>query len=163
MTRRTTIELFKENMKFSAGHFTIFSPTQREPLHGHNFTVYVGIDTQVGDEGLTFDYRYYKKIAYDLCQYLNHTFLIPEKSKYLSIESDGDYYYIYFSDEKIPFLKKDVTLMPLFNISVEDLSAWFVEKLIEDKQRVAEHLIERIIVKVFSAPGQCGSATWKKE
>ena len=39
--RTTTLELYKEEMKFSAGHFTIFSATERENLHGHNFSVYV--------------------------------------------------------------------------------------------------------------------------
>ena len=39
----TTLELCQEEMKFSAGHFTILSATERERLHGHNFTVYVAI------------------------------------------------------------------------------------------------------------------------
>ena len=34
-----TISLSKEDMKFSAGHFTIFDGAARETLHGHNFTV----------------------------------------------------------------------------------------------------------------------------
>ena len=33
------IELSKEYLNFSAGHFTIFSATERENLHGHNFQV----------------------------------------------------------------------------------------------------------------------------
>ena len=39
MTQLTTIELSKEYLKFSAGHFTVFSATERERLHGHNFSV----------------------------------------------------------------------------------------------------------------------------
>ena len=43
----TTIELHKEAMKFSAGHFTIFGPDRREPLHGHNFTVKAEITAEI--------------------------------------------------------------------------------------------------------------------
>ena len=44
MTKKTyvtTVELQKESMKFSAGHTTIFSATEREPLHGHMYQVYL--------------------------------------------------------------------------------------------------------------------------
>ena len=34
MEELTTIEIDKENLKFSAAHFTIFSGTERERLHG---------------------------------------------------------------------------------------------------------------------------------
>lgn len=160
MKRLTTIELYKEKMKFSAGHFTVFSATEREPLHGHNFNVYAAFDTYVGDEGLTFDYRFYRSKIYELCRSLSHTFIIPAKSKHLQIEDAGDYYHIHFNKEVIPFLKTDVTLMPIYNASVEDLSQWFVEQLTADKTLVAEHQLQKVVVKVFSAPGQCGSATW---
>ena len=43
MNDTVTIRLAKENMKFSAAHFTIFSASERERLHGHNFRVEVDI------------------------------------------------------------------------------------------------------------------------
>lgn len=160
-TRRpTTIELAKEAMSFSAGHFTLFSPTNREPLHGHNFSVAVSFDTWVGDMGLAFDYRIYKNIVMEICDRLHHHMLIPTESPYLEVSSDEDYLYAYFNLQKIPFLKSDVILLPLRNISVEELSAWIVEQLIADPARIAKHEIDKITVKVFSAPGQCGSTTW---
>ena len=50
----TTIELFKEDMKFSAAHYTIFSATERETLHGHNFNVHAAITAQIHDLGMLF-------------------------------------------------------------------------------------------------------------
>ena len=35
----TTIEISKEYLHFAAAHFTLFSATERENLHGHNFQV----------------------------------------------------------------------------------------------------------------------------
>lgn len=157
-----TVELQKESMKFSAGHTTIFSATEREPLHGHLYGVYLGLTTWVVENGMTFDYRYYKKRIHELCRHVNQTFLMPQFSPYLEFAEDDDYYYFTFNHKKIPFLKEDVTLMPLSNITVEELSRWFVSELIKNKEELERHRIERVVVKVFSAPGQSASHEWHK-
>ena len=162
MARLSTIELHKESMKFSSGHFTIFSATQRERLHGHNYSVHAAITTLIEDQGLNFDYRYYKQKLHELCKELNQGFLLATESKFLRIEFDGDYCYAHFNDEKIPFLKKDVILLPLTNITVEELSLWFVNRLTEDTQTLHKHAIQNITVKVFSTPGQSASSCWSK-
>ena len=158
----STIELQKENMDFSAGHFTIFSATEREPLHGHNYNVCVALTTEVDDNGLSFDYRFYKDKVIQFCQQLNQTFLLPSQSKHLKITEQDCSYLVIFNQEKLSFLKKDATLVPLTNITVEELSSWFVEKIIEDKALLDEHKIQSIVVKEFSGPGQAVSAQGKK-
>ncbi|WP_419419675.1 6-pyruvoyl trahydropterin synthase family protein [Legionella sp. D16C41] len=156
----TTVELQKESMKFSAGHTTIFSATEREPLHGHMYGVYLALTTWVEENGMTFDYRYYKERIHKLCRSLNQTFLMPKYSPFLTISEDTEYYYFTFNHKKIPFLKEDVTLLPLTNITVEELSRWFVNELIKDQQELIKHRIEKVVVKVFSAPGQSASHEW---
>lgn len=158
----TTVELQKESMKFSAGHTTIFSETEREPLHGHMYAVYLGLSTWVSENGMTFDYRYYKKRIHVLCSHLNQTFLMPENSPFLTRTEDDEYYYFTFNNKKIPFLKEDVTLLPVTNITVEELSRWFVTELIRDEEELIRHRLETIVVKVFSAPGQSASHTWHR-
>lgn len=162
MPQETVIELYKENLEFSAGHFAIFSATERENMHGHNYSVSAAISNTVFENGFSFDYRYYKKIIYQLCQQLSQTFLLPTQSKYLRLEAEEDpaMLFAYFGDEKIPFLKRDVTLVPLCNITVEELSRWFIEKLTQDHEVLAQHHISKIIIKVFSGTGQSGSAQW---
>ena len=159
----TTVELQKESMKFSAGHTTIFSATDRERLHGHMYTVYLALDIWVEDHanGMVFDYRYYKEQIHILCRRLNQTFLMPEFSPYLSYAEDDAYHYFTFNHKKIPFLKEDVTILPVTNITVEELSRWFVCELIKDSDALVQHSIEKIVVKVFSAPGQSASHTWQ--
>ena len=70
MTRTTTLTIAAPEMLFSAGHFTIFSATEREPLHGHNFTVTAEITAAVDSNGMTCDYRVYKKKYIALCKQL---------------------------------------------------------------------------------------------
>lgn len=154
MTKIVTLELFKENMKFSAGHFTIFSATERESLHGHNYQVYCALKVLIEDNGLSFDYRLYKAKLRELCLKLDQTFLLAGQSKFARIEEEGDYLYFHFNQEKIPFLKKDVTVLPIKNVTVEELSEWFVKELSKEVETLKEHHIKNITVKVFSGPGQ---------
>jgi len=163
MSRLTTIELHKESMKFSAGHFTILSKTKRERLHGHNFSVHAIISAMLHDDtGMTFDYREYKNKLQHLCHQLNESFLIPSQSPFARIESDDKHYFIHFNEEIIPFLKSDITLLALKNITVEELSLWFIEQLLKDNASCEAYDIQEITIKVFTGPGQSGASTWKK-
>lgn len=161
MPRLSTIELFKEDMNFSAGHFAIFSPTQRENLHGHNYNVYFSCTTIIEDEGMSFDYRFYKNKLRKLCDSLNETVLMPGKCKYLQIEEASDYYHVHFNGEKIIFLKRDLKILPVTNITVEELSNYLLAKVL-DKNELDKNKIQEVRIKVFSGPGQCGSASWSR-
>ncbi len=162
MTRLSTIELFKEDMKFSAGHFTIFSNTYRENLHGHNYNLYASFTTEIDDEGLSFDYRFYKEKLYHLCSLLDEIVILPGKSKYLSIEDHDDYYHALYNDERIIFLKRDVKILPITNVTVEELSNWHLQQILADQEELEKNKITEVVIKVFSGPGQSGSACWKK-
>lgn len=158
----TTLELTKPYLEFSAGHFTIFSATRREKMHGHNFNVHATILAEVQDNGMAFDYVIYKTKLLELCKKLNGFFLLPKHSPYFKIEEQADYYYGHFNQEKIPFPKTDVIILPIRNVTIEELATWFLEQLIQDKSSIEEHLIHGITIKVYSSPGQCASATWEK-
>jgi 6-pyruvoyltetrahydropterin/6-carboxytetrahydropterin synthase len=156
----TTIELHKEDMKFSAAHFTIFSSHERETLHGHNFTVFAAITAAYDDLGMPFDYDIYKEKLRAYCRELNQYTLIAGHSPHQRLEEKDDYLYVHFSNEVIPFLKKDVKILPLCNITVEELSAWFLKKLTAETTMIDAHRILEMKVKVYSGPGQCAGITW---
>ena len=161
MSKLSTIELQCSDMIFSAGHFTIFSATERENLHGHNYSIAALITTEVGEEGLSFDYRFYKQILYKIRDELKLIFLLPTQSKYLKVEEDEKYCYAYFADEKMQFLKRDVLLLPLSNITVETLSSWICHRVVDEAgAALTQHRITALQIKVSNMPGQSGSACW---
>lgn len=160
--RLTTIELYREDLKFSAGHFTVFSATHREKLHGHNYQVHASITTLIEENGLRFDYRVYHKKIDAICKHLNLCFLLPAHSPYLKIEEQGAYYQVHFDNEIIPFLKSDVLILPVSNTTIEDLSNWFLDELVKDKADLEINQVQSLTIKISSAPGRAGSSIWRK-
>lgn len=162
MSRSATVALHKEELSFSAGHFTIFSATEREDLHGHNYYVDAVFHVQLGDNGLAFDYRVYKKKLLELCNQLDRRFLLPSKSKFLTIEDQDTMWLAHFHTEKIPFLKRDVVILPINNVTIEELSNWFLQQLIQNKAELEKNSIQGITIRVFNGPGQSGGVNWGK-
>ena len=161
MERLTTIYIDKESHKFSAAHFTIFSATERERLHGHNFSVSARIVAPVDDNGLTGDYAVYKRRIKELCDAIDEYTLIPSQSPYLQVEEEGDYYKVTHDKDVLLFLKADTLVIPVRNTTVEDLSHYLLEIVIEDKGFLQAQDIREIEVLVSSGPGQTGSSYYE--
>lgn len=160
MTRTAIVELHKGEFSFSAGHFTIFSATEREDLHGHNYNVSTAITVEIGDNGLAFDYRIYKKKIQQLCEKLDRRFMLPSLSQFLRLEETDDMWFAHYGKEKIPFLKRDVVILPVTNVTIEELSHWFLQQLTTHPDELKQHRIQKIKVSVYNGPGQSGSAKW---
>ena len=155
----TTIEIL--NICFSAGHFTVFSPTERENLHGHNYIVDTELTTAVNDYGIAFDYRIYRDKISALCKSLSQIFLLPGECPFLEITEDAAHTYACFNGERIPFLKRDVKIVPMKNITIEEISRYIVEQLIHDPDCNKYH-ITGIKVKTYTKPSQSASFTWQR-
>jgi 6-pyruvoyltetrahydropterin/6-carboxytetrahydropterin synthase len=160
--RTSTIEVFREEMKFAAGHFTIWSATQREKLHGHNFSVHCAITGRVNDNGLIADYDFYKHKLMARMRQWDEIFLLPGQSPHLQIREEGPNLYAHFGSEIIPFLRSDVLVLPVSNVSVEELSRLLLEELTGDLKQLAADQIDEVIIKVASAPGQLAASIWKR-
>ena len=113
MEELTTIEIDKENLKFSAAHFTIFSGTERERLHGHNFGVHVEVTVPLGSNGMQFSYGDLKAAIQLLCEELDEYTLIAADSPHLTITNDSPFYDIVFNDDAMKLLQTDTLLLPI--------------------------------------------------
>ena len=163
MKRTAKIELFKEYLKFSVGHFTIFSATERERLHGHNYRVKATFEAEVGDNGLTVDYNILKNKVSELCDSLDEYFIIPTKSPHLRIKELADEkIQIQHNQDELIFYKKDIKLLPIANTSVEDLSWYLLEELKKDSTLIEECKIHSLEIGIGSGDGQFGYSNWRR-
>ena len=161
MPRRAAIEIAKEDMHFSAAHFTILSAGERENLHGHDFFVAATATGPVGDDGLCFDYNALKTRLRALCATLDEIVLLPARSPHLQVRAEGDQVAAHFGDEHLTFLRRDVRVLPLRNITVEELANWFLATLVADADVLALP-IDALTVRVSSGPGQWAGAEWQR-
>ena len=93
MTQLATLHIEKQAHKFSAAHFTIFSETKRERLHGHNYGVSARIVAEMGSNGFSADYNVYKRCLQKICDAHDEYMLLPGRSPWLSVaERDGEYH-----------------------------------------------------------------------
>lgn len=157
----TTIEITKEDIKFSAAHFTIFNATERERLHGHNYAVQLAVTAPVGDDGICFSYKDIKTRLRDLCERLDEYTLLPQLSPHLRIEEDAEFYTAWFNGERIPLRKSDTLLLPVRNSTVEEFARYVRDEFVGDGSFIRERGIRDLTIKVSSGPGQSGSARWQ--
>ena len=160
MSRLTTLHIDKESHKFSAAHFTIFSETERERLHGHNYSVSARIVAPMGDNGFAADYNVYKQRLAALCDTLDEYMLLAGDSPYQQIDDEGDYYRVTFAGVEMTFLKTDTLVLPIRNATVEEFSDYLLGQLLIASE--GDDLVE-IELGVASGPGQRASALWRRD
>ena len=155
----TRIELSKEYLNFSAGHFTIFSATERENLHGHNFQVRCAVTATIGADGLAFDYVLLKRVLKELCDALDERVLLPEQSPYLDLEGQDGMVIARFGHERIPFLARDCLTLPIRNVTIEELAGLLLARL-KARPEFAGPSIHTLEVGVSSGSGQWAFSHW---
>ena len=159
MERLTTLYIDKESHKFSAAHYTIFSATERERLHGHNYSVSAKIVAPMGHNGFSADYNVYKKRLAALCDSLDEYLLLAGESPYQEIEEADACFRVSFADEQMLFLQSDTQVLPIRNATVEEFSHYLLQRLLHDS---AGDDLREIELCVASGPGQKGCASWRK-
>ena len=159
---RSEVDLSKERMKFSAGHFTIFSATERENLHGHNFTVGAVFTTAIPDRGLACDYAVLKKFVQAICDRLDEKLLLAGRNEHLEIAEFGDQVRIRFAGEEMTLPAHDVHRLPIANVTIEELSMFFLGELLESLPSELRPLIQSVSVRISSGPGQGATSKWER-
>ena len=86
--------------------------------------------------------------------------MLAENSPHAPIVDADKQVVVHFHEDRIPFLKKDVLILPVANISVEELSRWFTEQILLDKETLEEYHVSRIVTHVATKPGQQANFVW---
>lgn len=159
--RSAVIQIHKEELKFSAGHFMLHSATQRESMHGHDYQIQVAFDTLIKHNGMAFDCRLYKQRLLEICQQLDYRFLLPGQSDYMQVTEEKEQFIAHFNQQTIAFWKEDAVVLPICNVTLEELSYWFLQQLIANPAILQEHLIQGITVTAYNGRGESGAASWK--
>lgn len=136
------LKIEKESFKFSATHFALFGPGCAERLHGHNYYVkfYVTTDSVSTDLGMGIEFNELKSIFQSVCNTLDEFILIPKNSPYLRISQKDLQTEVVFNDKTYSFPSADAHLVPLVNITVEELSKYVWEECLKDMAKYQQIL-----------------------
>jgi 6-pyruvoyl tetrahydropterin synthase/QueD family protein len=141
-------------LNFSSAHFITYSG-KCERLHGHNYGVLVEVEGELGNDGVVFDFTVLKKRTKEICQLLDHRFLLPLRNPLLELTKSGGSWEIRFHGKRYIFPVSDVIELPIENSSAELLAEYICEELY--KVLVTEYStvnLSTITVGVEEAPTQ---------
>lgn len=149
---RFRIVLAKEDFKFSAAHFTLFSGGRAELLHGHNYRVRVELGgSELDEEGLLVDLESFKKRLREVCAGLDSRTLLPGESPRLDWRRDGGAIEIRCGERVYRFPADDTLVLPLANTSMELLARMIWRDLAGS---LAGSRVDLLAVSVEESSGQ---------
>jgi 6-pyruvoyltetrahydropterin/6-carboxytetrahydropterin synthase len=146
----------KAYLSFSVAHFISYAG-KCERLHGHNYAVSVELEGPLTGDRYVVDFVILKRIARQICDALDHHFLLPQSSGCLDIrESEGEWE-IRFGSRRYVLPAEDVLPLPVDNITAERLAEYICGQLIAALR--AENVdgvgtLTTVTVGVEESPGQ---------
>lgn len=156
----TTLQLAKQNFKFSAAHFLIFDEKSAERLHGHNYQVKVDlqIGADFGDQGYFVDFNVFKKYIKARLDVWDEMVLLPKNHKDMNFQKTAQGLEVKFRDRFYVFPENEVLLLPVTNTSVENLSALLAQDFAKEFKQYG---VSQIAVSVEETLGQGALTTLK--
>jgi 6-pyruvoyltetrahydropterin/6-carboxytetrahydropterin synthase len=149
---RFTLRLAKGDFKFSSAHFTLFGPTEAEPLHGHNYRVLVELGGDELDElGLLVETGILKRRIRELLFELDDRVLLPERSPLLAISVADGAIECRYDDRSYRFPAREVVLLPLVNVTMELLAELVWRRLADDLEAAPAR---QLAVEIEETDGQ---------
>lgn len=134
---------------------TVFSAREKEPLHGHNYSVRVELEVI---RTLMIPFQDIKRPIRKLCSAWDERVLLPRKSPHFKIESQSPFRFSLCG--KVYEIPVDETLLlPLDNITSENLSLLFCQLLkSEMKPQFDAGILLRLGVTISETDGQSVTA-----
>ena len=151
-----SVSVTKDYLVFASAHFITFAGHRCEGLHGHNYRVRVTIDGALDDESwFVFDFVILKKIMRGLCDEIDHKVLLPLENPKIQIVEEGDSVSVaYEGKPRYVFPRKDCSLLPVPNTTVEMLAELLVTRLRAKLEKMGARGLTAIEMEVEENFGQ---------
>jgi 6-pyruvoyltetrahydropterin/6-carboxytetrahydropterin synthase len=153
MTHKITLE--RNRLRFAAAHFTTFGG-ECEPLHGHNYDLFVEIAGALTKDSWVIDFGEAKKLIEAICKELDHKFLLPTRNEALRIGRSGGEFTITFGDRRYVVPESDVAELDIDNTTAERLAEWFAHRITAALRDGGADNVSSVRVGVEEMPGQAG-------
>lgn len=140
-------------LKFNAAHFITFGG-ESERLHGHNYTLSIEMVGSLNEDRLVFDFSIIKKLAREICDRLDHHFILPLGNPHLRVRELSDGWQIHFQQKRYIFPREDVIALTIDNSTAECLAEYVANELLAALSSYDISNIRSLTVGVAEAPTQ---------
>jgi 6-pyruvoyltetrahydropterin/6-carboxytetrahydropterin synthase len=151
-----SVSVTKDYLVFASAHFITFAGHRCEGLHGHNYRARVTLDGALNDESwFVFDFVILKQIMRRLCDEIDHKVLLPLENPKIQVVEDGDAVNVaYEGKPRYVFPRKDCSLLPIPNTTVEMLAELLVSRLRAELEKIGARGLTAIEMEVEENFGQ---------
>ena len=155
------INVEKDYIGFSAGHFITYDGHQCETLHGHNYRVRIALEGPVDENFYVLDFVRIKRLMKRLCDEFDHRTLLPLSNPVLELEQRADGVEVRYKHRRFLFPIDDVVLLPIPNTTAEMLAQHLCRRALEELRQSGAPQLRAIELEVEESPGQ--SAIYREE
>lgn len=152
-TRRVTVQ--RNRLRFAAAHMATFSG-DCEPLHGHNYDVFVDIEGALTEDDWVWDFGELKRWTKEIIDQLDHRFILQRQSRHLEITESTDSWTIAYRGRTYTFPHADVVALPIENSTAERIAEWVSGQLAAKLRTASAVNIAKLTVGIEEMPGQAG-------
>lgn len=153
VTRKVTVE--RNRLRFAAAHMATFAG-ECEPLHGHNYDLFVEVEGDLTEDAWVWDFGDLKRCAKAIADELDHKFLLQRDSRVLVIEQQEGAWVVAFKQRRYVFPASDVAVLPIDNSTAERLAEWVAVRLLSYLRESGAASLRRLTVGIEEMPGQAG-------
>jgi 6-pyruvoyltetrahydropterin/6-carboxytetrahydropterin synthase len=148
---QTYVRLDKADFQFCAAHFCVF-PDEREPLHGHNYRVYVELRGPTDELGYVAEFGWVKRHIRELVATLDHRVIVAEQTPGLAVKLADGQVNLQWRQDRWSFPEADVVCLPMRNSTAECLAGYLWEQV---RNRIGTgQPWASLVVEVEETPGQ---------
>ena len=156
---RWSIQVDKQDFRFSAALFLIFPDGSAERLHGHNYRVAVEVEAGLDEHGLVIDFQRIKPLVRALIAELDELLLLPGEHHELRVEplTDEAAVEVRYRERRYVVPAAEVRVLPICNSSTENLATFLGRQLlgrVESEFPGVE--VDMLWLSVEETPGQRG-------
>lgn len=126
---RYRVQVTKDFLVFSAGHFITFAGNHCERIHGHNYRVAVEVEGPLDENHYVVDFLALRDLSKQITDRLDHRMLLPANSPYIRVTLEGTQAVARYEDRYWSFPANECVLLPIPNTTTELLARWIAGEL----------------------------------
>jgi 6-pyruvoyltetrahydropterin/6-carboxytetrahydropterin synthase len=151
---RHRIVIAREQYKVSCAHMTVFADGTKERLHGHNYAIAVALELDSIAFADMVPFAPIKAALAKLCaDWKEHVLLAAKNPHYVQVRDDHELEFTLCGSRYV-LPRGDVLLLPVDNISVEQLSLHIAILLRDALAPMLPSHVRSLEVTVEESPGQ---------